>query len=113
MTIVLQNLLTEILLYTPAFIGVPYFNGRNWNYSIFIHDGDILSHKFSIIFKLMILRKYSSSTNDNDIAIMVVESPFQYTNYVRPACLPQSNFKISNGANVIISGWGATETGHS
>lgn len=54
---------------------------------------------------------YSASTNDQDIAIMVLERPFKYTKFVRPACLPKANFKIFDGAAAIISGWGMTERG--
>jgi len=54
--------------------------------------------------------KYNSYSNDNDIAIFVMDTPFEYTDWVRPACLPNANFKTS-GFNLIISGWGETENG--
>ena len=58
---------------------------------------------------------------DNDIAVMVTGSPFEYTEYVRPACLPESAafnpLKLKSSSDItdvrkcIISGWGTTEKG--
>ena len=53
---------------------------------------------------------------NHDISVMVVSTPFEYTDYVRPACLPDtSGFKITKARErkprCIISGWGTTEKG--
>merc|ERR1712241_963217 len=45
---------------------------------------------------------------NNDIMLMVVDPPFDYTDYVRPACLPSPSFKVELG-HMIISGVGKTE----
>merc|ERR1711902_118506 len=53
-------------------------------------------------------RRYPSgdpNENSHDISIMVTETPFEYTDYVRPACLPSPGFKIEHEANCVISGW--------
>ena len=47
---------------------------------------------------------------NNDIALMIVESDFEYTDYVRPACLPSPSFNFKKG-HMIISGLGNTEEG--
>lgn len=41
---------------------------------------------------------------------MNLAEPFEYTDYVRPACLPQPNFTYDNG-RMIISGTGNTAKG--
>jgi len=42
---------------------------------------------------------------------MVTATPFEYTDYVRPACLPSQGFKIEHEATCVISGWGKTHQG--
>ena len=46
--------------------------------------------------------------SNNDIAFLKLVSPFEWTEYVQPACLPQSSYKAPVGKSVIISGWGKT-----
>lgn len=46
--------------------------------------------------------KYPSKYND--IALIKIDGPVQFNNYIRPACLPQS--KSLNSRYVIASGWG-------
>jgi len=47
---------------------------------------------------------------NNDIALMFADEPFEYTDYVRPACLPTASFDFEEG-HMIISGLGKTEKG--
>ncbi|CAG5103108.1 Oidioi.mRNA.OKI2018_I69.chr1.g619.t1.cds [Oikopleura dioica] len=54
-------------------------------------------------------RSYDPKTNSNDICIIVTDRPFQYNEYVRPACLPE--FKAERNAGCIISGFGSEEFG--
>ena len=47
--------------------------------------------------------RYNHNTKYYDIAIMMLASPFEYTDYVRPACLPPAEFEFENG-RMIVSG---------
>ncbi|CAG5076771.1 Oidioi.mRNA.OKI2018_I69.PAR.g8541.t1.cds [Oikopleura dioica] len=47
---------------------------------------------------------------NNDIAIMVTDTAFQFNDYVKPACLPPKNFKPVGGY-CFISGWDHTASG--
>ena len=49
---------------------------------------------------------YDSVTFDYDIALLKLSKPVNYTRYIRPACLPPSDFKLEAGANTFVSGWG-------
>ena len=40
----------------------------------------------------------------NDIALVKIDGPVQFNNYIRPACLPQS--RTIETKHVIASGWG-------
>lgn len=43
-----------------------------------------------------------------DLAIITLNEPLQWTEYVRPACLPPLSHTDSVGTNVTVVGWGAT-----
>uniref|UniRef100_A0A3Q0TAB7 ST14 transmembrane serine protease matriptase a n=1 Tax=Amphilophus citrinellus TaxID=61819 RepID=A0A3Q0TAB7_AMPCI len=56
---------------------------------------------------------YNSFTFDNDIALMQLDSPVSYTDYIRPICLPSPQHDFPVGEGVTITGWGATREGGS
>lgn len=56
---------------------------------------------------------YNSHTFDNDIALMELDSPVTYSDYIRPICLPAPQHDFPSGNTVWITGWGATREGGS
>jgi len=52
---------------------------------------------------------YNSKTNDNDIAILKLESPLTFNENVKPACLPDSSFTPGHEQSAFVSGWGDME----
>lgn len=54
---------------------------------------------------------YNAYTFDNDIALMELDSPLTYSDYIRPICLPSAQHEFMTGSTVWISGWGATREG--
>ncbi|XP_044060073.1 ST14 transmembrane serine protease matriptase a [Siniperca chuatsi] len=54
---------------------------------------------------------YNAYTFDNDIALMELESPVTYSDYIRPICLPSPQHDFPVGSTVWITGWGATREG--
>lgn len=54
---------------------------------------------------------YNPYTYDNDIALMELESPVTYSDYIRPICLPAAQHDFPSGNTVWITGWGATREG--
>ncbi|XP_023207560.1 suppressor of tumorigenicity 14 protein-like [Xiphophorus maculatus] len=54
---------------------------------------------------------YNPNTFDNDIALMELDTPIEYSDYIQPICLPTADYKIPAGQNVWITGWGATREG--
>lgn len=50
---------------------------------------------------------------NNDIAIVVIKHPIQYTNYIQPVCLPKKHMEYVSGQNCTISGWGSIQYGKS
>ena len=56
---------------------------------------------------------YDSSTTNNDIALVKLDKKVEYTKYIRPACLVESGEVTQSGKEVVISGWGTTQSGGS
>ena len=56
---------------------------------------------------------YDSSTYNNDIALVKLNEKIEYTKYIRPACIVESGDSLADGAEVVISGWGTTQSGGS
>ncbi|XP_040033543.2 ST14 transmembrane serine protease matriptase a [Gasterosteus aculeatus] len=54
---------------------------------------------------------YNAYTYDNDIALMELDSPVTYSDYIRPICLPSPQHDFPAGSTVWITGWGATREG--
>ena len=54
---------------------------------------------------------YNAYTFDNDIALMELDSPVTYSDYIRPICLPAPQHVFPAGNTVYITGWGATREG--
>ena len=48
-----------------------------------------------------------------DIAVLTVDTPFKFNAFVQPVCLAQSFEQYPAGTNVMVSGWGKTESGRS
>lgn len=50
---------------------------------------------------------------NNDIALILLKSPIQFTNYIQPICLPDIETAYEPGKNCTISGWGSIQYGKS
>ena len=50
-------------------------------------------------------KDFTMETLHSDIAILVLKSPVQYTNTVKPVCLPKDK-KLYNGKKGTVAGWG-------
>uniref|UniRef100_A0A3Q1K594 Peptidase S1 domain-containing protein n=1 Tax=Anabas testudineus TaxID=64144 RepID=A0A3Q1K594_ANATE len=48
---------------------------------------------------------YDSSINDNDIALLRLATPVQFTDHIRPVCLAASGSVFNNGTVSWVTGW--------
>ncbi|XP_031638129.1 melanization protease 1-like [Contarinia nasturtii] len=56
-----------------------------------------------------------SESQGNDIALLRLERPITYTEWIKPICLPASSEVLNQNyarSKLILSGWGKTERGH-
>ncbi|XP_038660370.1 transmembrane protease serine 9-like isoform X3 [Scyliorhinus canicula] len=51
--------------------------------------------------------RYHSMTLDFDIAVLELSSPLNFTDYIRPVCLPSRNQVFPVGKSCSITGWGS------
>ncbi|KAL6476713.1 hypothetical protein MHYP_G00152120 [Metynnis hypsauchen] len=54
---------------------------------------------------------YSSSTHDNDIALLQLSSSVTFTYYIRPVCLAAARSKFFSGTLTWVTGWGNIANG--
>lgn len=59
------------------------------------------------VIKIIVHENYD---HDNDIALLKLEKPLQYSNVIKPVKLPKAEEDFS-GQLVTVSGWGQTENG--
>ncbi|XP_071493568.1 uncharacterized protein [Diadema antillarum] len=48
---------------------------------------------------------------EHDLALVLVDKPFDFNDYVQPACLPDTDFRVEPGTYVTTTGWGQTKGG--
>uniref|UniRef100_A0A3B4H150 Acrosin n=1 Tax=Pundamilia nyererei TaxID=303518 RepID=A0A3B4H150_9CICH len=53
---------------------------------------------------------YNIITSDNDVTLLLLSSPFKFTNYIQPICLPGDviHEAMLNLSHCFVSGWGST-----
>ncbi|XP_031698807.1 transmembrane protease serine 9-like [Anarrhichthys ocellatus] len=61
--------------------------------------------------RIILHPNYDSVTNNNDIALLRLSSPVNFTDYIRPVCLAASDSVFSNGTDSWVTGWGAVKEG--
>jgi len=54
---------------------------------------------------------YNPDTTMNDIAIIKLEKPINFTSTVQPACLPAEDEVVADKAEATVAGWGLTREG--
>ncbi|XP_062416331.1 transmembrane protease serine 2-like [Pungitius pungitius] len=81
---------------------------KMWN----VQSGDVSLGLMSLrsgatVKKIIIHAKFNRRNNENDIALLRLNSPLQITSTVRPVCLPNSAIDLSAGRQAWITGWGS------
>ncbi|XP_054576304.1 plasma kallikrein-like isoform X1 [Eptesicus fuscus] len=64
---------------------------------------------FSQIKEIIVHPNYSISENANDIALIKLEAPLNYTEFQKPICLPSKYDRNTIYTNCWITGWGYTK----
>ncbi len=62
------------------------------------------SHQDKSVEKIIVHRRYSRRTLDNDIALIKLATPVQFGRYVKPVCLPNEGQNVPVGTECYITG---------
>ncbi|XP_056139688.1 transmembrane protease serine 5 [Lampris incognitus] len=54
-------------------------------------------------------KNYNHRSHDSDIALMKLRTPLNFSDTIRPVCLPQYDHDLPGGTQCWISGWGYTQ----
>lgn len=54
---------------------------------------------------------FPSEAPVHDIALIKLDRPVNFTNYVRPVCLPERS-TVFDGQTCVVTGWGVTRQGN-
>ncbi|XP_029284007.1 serine protease 27-like [Cottoperca gobio] len=49
---------------------------------------------------------YNPNTNDNDVALLKLSAPVDFTDHIRPVCLAADGSTLGNGTTCWVTGWG-------
>lgn len=93
--------------------GIRFSQPDTWEVYLGLHiQGQIKSFVEKRNLKRIISHPYYNAfTFDNDIALMELDNPISYSDYIQPICLPSPQHEFKTGNNVWITGWGATREG--
>uniref|UniRef100_A0AAY5KVR6 Peptidase S1 domain-containing protein n=1 Tax=Esox lucius TaxID=8010 RepID=A0AAY5KVR6_ESOLU len=83
---------------------------RYWKVLFGLHTlvGNALACTLS---EIIIHPEYNGATQDNDIALLRLSSPVNFTDFIRPVCLAAFGSAVNNGADVWLTGWGNINEG--
>lgn len=90
-----------------------YYDPYMWK----VHSGDVkLSQMYyggNYVDKIINHEHYNTETNDNDIALLKLNSKLSFSSTVKPVCLPNFGMEFSAGTPAWITGWGTLYSGGS
>ncbi|XP_054462137.1 transmembrane protease serine 5 [Anoplopoma fimbria] len=59
--------------------------------------------------KIIYNKNYNHRSHDSDIALIKLLTPLNFSDTIRPVCLPQYDYDLPGGTQCWISGWGYTQ----
>ncbi|OCT72280.1 hypothetical protein XELAEV_18035255mg, partial [Xenopus laevis] len=93
---------------------VRYSDASLWTAYLGLHDQAQLNTKDVVerkIKRIMAHIGFNDNTYDNDIAVLELEKPVEYTDFIQPVCIPESTHDFPVGKPIWVTGWGALKEG--
>ncbi|XP_069479703.1 ovochymase-2 [Ambystoma mexicanum] len=64
-------------------------------------------HQERLVKKIILYPKYNKTSTDYDIALLLLDKPFEFDDYVLPICLPEAGAMVLYSSLCVVTGWGA------
>jgi len=64
------------------------------------------------LMEVKVHENYNHASSDSDIAILKLARPVEFTQFIRPICLPDHQQQLTPETQVLVSGWGDTGNGN-
>ncbi|KAM4703778.1 suppressor of tumorigenicity 14 protein [Rhinophrynus dorsalis] len=94
---------------------IRYSDPSVWTAYLGLHDQaqrtsskDVVQRKIK---RIVAHKGFSDYTYDNDIAMLELDSPVTFTDFIQPICIPESTFDFPVGKSLLVTGWGALSEG--
>ncbi|XP_047386486.1 serine protease 42-like [Sciurus carolinensis] len=88
---------------------------RHLRYSVKMGDSSIHQQETSLVIpirNIIVHPKFkTTATVKNDIALLHLLYPVNYTSTIHPICVPSEAFQVQAGTKCWVTGWGKTEEG--
>lgn len=110
-------LLTTVLLLHvfPLFVSPFYLSNDTSNLLVLMGRQSLATSSPSEVFRTVtqIINhpNFNPATLDNDIALVRLSSPVNFTTHVLPICLAASDSTFYNGTDAWVTGWGNVGSG--
>ncbi|XP_051733469.1 enteropeptidase [Ctenopharyngodon idella] len=81
----------------------------NWAAMLGLHSQfgtDNPNRQIHYIDQIIMHKRYNRITKESDFALMHLQTPVSYTDYIQPICLPDPGAQIEEGRKCFIAGWG-------
>ncbi|XP_015745070.2 prostasin-like [Python bivittatus] len=60
--------------------------------------------------QIIVHPNYKANDTQNDIALVELSAPVNFTDYISPMCLPKSSVQFADNASCWVTGWGRTKS---
>ncbi|XP_026207703.1 polyserase-2-like [Anabas testudineus] len=74
-------------------------------------QGTVPNEVSRAVAEIIVHPNYDRGTNNNDLALLRLSSPVQFTDHIRPVCLAASGSVFNNGTMSWVTGWGTIKEG--
>uniref|UniRef100_A0A8D3CPW2 Peptidase S1 domain-containing protein n=1 Tax=Scophthalmus maximus TaxID=52904 RepID=A0A8D3CPW2_SCOMX len=99
-----QWILTAAHCFYPSTSGLVVYLGRDSQQGLNLNEvsrtvSQVINHP-----------AYNENTNNNDITLLRLSSPVDFSDYIRPVCLAADNSSFPSGTSCWVTGWGNTSS---
>ncbi|XP_055501215.1 transmembrane protease serine 3-like isoform X1 [Leucoraja erinacea] len=102
------SIIAPLWIATAAHCVVQFIFLSSWRVYAGIVEQPLTESSSHLVKKIIHHQKFRSQTYDYDLALIKLERPLAFNDWIQPICLPNSGQEFPNGKSCWISGWGLT-----